>query len=380
MQNEYPEYKIEYHTVFEQASGISYLTWQLIRKLYLLGGSGGIITKLYNTFRQKSSSPNPIILKILSSGLDINCESRPSWIARRNEGRDEDSSAIFLIEHPLVARILANRGVPVFYIHGEIAAPDECVIPGITKCFVPLELTKERMVNCGAASESILVTGLLIEPELAKAAENNFSLRVARLNSNQPLTVAFFISQAYPKPHIDQIAAAVESVLGKGMKAIVFTGTEPNKMRQFRLIGTSRIDPPSRRPDSGKSLLHGFQDIQVITSKNRQEENQKTAELMSKIDVMVAASHERTNWAFGLGLPMFVLFPLIGTYAKQNFDFAFNQGVAYPLNTIENAKNLGDTLIQMRRENTLAKMVKRGFSVYSLSGARFITEHLVKLS
>lgn len=353
MQNEYPEYKIEYHTVFEQASSISYLTWQLIRKLYLLGGSGGIITKLYNTIRQKSSSPNPIILKILSSGLDINCE---------------DSSAIFLVEHPLVARILANRGVPVFYIHGEIAAPDECVIPGITKCFVPLELTKERMVNCGAASESILVTGLLIEPELAKAAEKNFDWRVARLNSNEPLTVAFFISQAYPKPHIDQIAAAVESVVGKGMKAIVFAGTEPLKARQMK----NRLDIIRERNPQFNS-----ENLKIVISNSRPEENRKTAELMSEVDIIVAASHERTNWAIGLGLPIFVLFPLIGTYAKKNFDFANDRGVAYPITNNDDAKNLGDRLNNLRERDTLKKLMQNGFPTYSLDGARFIADCVI---
>lgn len=327
--------------------------WRFVRKLYLLGGSGGIATKLYNMLRQKSASPGSLFIKILGSGLKIDYE---------------DTSAIYLVEHPLVARILANRGLPVFYIHGEIAAPEECVIPGITKCFVPLEFTKERMVGCGASPESIIVTGLVIEPELVSTVENNYNLRRARLNSNEPLTIAFFISQAYPKPHINKIMAAIKSVIEKGMKAIVFTGTESKKARQMK----NRLELIKEW-----NLQLNAENLKIIISNSRPAENQKTAELMGEIDVIVAASHERTNWAVGLGLPIFVLFPLIGTYAKQNFDFAFDRGVAYPITNNVDARNLGDRLNNLREQNILKEMMQNGFSTSSLEGARFIADCVI---
>jgi len=320
-----------------------------------LGGSGGIITRFYNAFRQKFAAPSPMLLKILGNGLPP-----VAWAS---------SSVIYLVEHPLVARILARKGLLVFYIHGEIAAPKECAIPDISpafagQCFVPLESTKEEMVNWGAKPESIIVTGLVIEPELLSGAKKSFNLRILRLTAKEPLTVAFFISQAYPKPHIAKIKACVESVISKGMKAIVFSGTDPNKARQFQRIWLARPIRPDR------------QNLQIIMSKNRQEENKKTAELMDKIDIMVAAAHERTNWAIGLGLPMFVLFPLIGTYAQRNFDFALKRGVAYPLKTREDAKNLGARIIELQINGSLAQMAKNGFSVYNLNGARAIAEFI----
>jgi len=304
-------------------------------------------------FRQKSASPSSIFITILGSGLKID---------------NEDTPAIYLVEHPLVARILANRGLPVFYIHGEIAAPEECVIPGITKCFVPLELTKERMVGCGATPESIIVTGLVIEPELVSTAENNYNLSRARLNTNEPLTIAFFISQAYPKPHINKIMAAVESVIRKGMKAIVFTWTEPKKARQMK----NRLDLISER-----NPKFNAENLKIIISNSRPAENQKMGEFMKEVDIIVAASHERTNWAVGLGLPIFVLFPLIGTYAKQNFDFAFDQGVALPIPKIEDASNLGDRLNKLCGRSILKEMMQNGFSTYSLDGARFIADYVI---
>ncbi|MDH5683061.1 MAG: hypothetical protein OEZ20_01120 [candidate division WOR-3 bacterium] len=353
LKTENPNLTVEYHNIFEVTSGISRLCWQVIKKFYLIGGSGGIVTKLYNFLRQKSAIPSPIFLKLLGSGLDNFLKG---------------FSGIVLIEHPLVARILANRNIPVFYIHGEIAAPKECAIPGKVITFVPLDWTKERLIALGVKPELIVVTGLLIEPELLKEAKKNFDLRLARLNSNQPLTIAFFISQAYPKEHITKIIAAVESIAEKGMKTIVFTGTSQNKAIEFQHQIESIIE---RNPQICS------ENIKVVMSKSRQEENQRTAELMSQIDVMVAAAHERTNWAVGVGLPMFVLYPLIGTYARPNFEFALNQGVSNPLKTIGDAKTLGDKLIRMHKNNTLIKMVQRGFSEYSLDGVQLTTRYLI---
>ena len=184
------------------------------------------------------------------------------------------------------------------------------------------------------------------------------------------MTVAFFISQAYPKPHIEKIIVGVESVIRKGMRAIVFTGTEPQKgqyiKKQLELILKRN---PQYKPESFK----------IIISNSRHEENQKTAEFISEVDIIVAASHERTNWAVGLGLPIFVLFPLIGTYAEQNFDFAFDREVAHPIRNLEAAKNLGEKLIEMHKAGTLSKMAKCGFSSYSLNGTEFIVDYLIKL-
>lgn len=349
LKTRYPQYKLEYHTVFDCISGGANFLWQLIRKLYCFGGSGGIITKFYNSVRQKLSAPSPIMLKRLSPGFNF----------------DTCSSTIFLVEHPLVARTLLAQGLSVFYIHGEIAAPKECAIRGITKCFVPLEFTKRIMVANGVKPESILVTGLLLEPELVNEAAINYNRRLARLKTNEPLTIAFFISQAYPRPHIEKIIVGVGSVLKNKMRAIVFTGTVPDKALKFKY-----------RLLRSKKEQTDWENLQVIMSKSRKEENQKTAELMSKIDIMVAAAHERTNWAVGLGIPMLVLFPLIGTYAEANYNFALNQGVAYPIKTIKDAKNLGEKIVEMRNRNILEGMAKRGFSIHKLDGAQTIAESL----
>lgn len=260
---------------------------------------------------------------------------------------------------------MANREEPIFYIHGEIAAPRECVIRGNVVICVPLDWTKERLIKLGVKPESIGVTSLLIEPELVKDAKKNFDLRISRLKSNEPLTVAFFISQAYPKFHITKIITAVESIVKREMKAIVFTGTDQNKANQIEYeLGKTRNRNPNK--------------IKLIMGKNRQDENHQTAKLMDQIDVMVAASHERTNWAVGLGIPILVLHPLIGTYAQQNYEFSLNQGVSYPIKTIEDAKTLGDTLTRMHKDKTIIKMATNGYSIYQLDGTQVIVDYLIQ--
>ncbi|MEO0093959.1 MAG: hypothetical protein ABIK67_06895 [candidate division WOR-3 bacterium] len=329
--------------------------WQVIKRFYLLGGYGGLITKFYNQFRQKLSVPSPTFLKLLSQGLKV---AVLNW------------RALFLAEHPLVARILANRGLKVFYIHGEIAAPRECAISDNVTIFVPLKSTKNQFVKFGVKPEAIVVTGLVIEPELLSDAEKNFNLRQARLNSNEPLTVAFFISQAYPRPHITKIFLAVESVVKDGMRAIVFTGTNPQKAALLQ----KRIELIRKRNHQINP-----KNIMVVQSKNRREENRKTAELMKCIDVIVAASHERTNWAVGLGIPMFVLFPLIGTYAQLNYSFLEECGVAFPLKNEEAAQNLGEQIIKLQKDKILWQAAAKGFGSYDNMGAHFIANFIHNL-
>lgn len=350
----YPNQEIEYYNIFEISAlnGLARVSWSWVKKLYFLGGYGGIFTKLYNLIREKSTRPNPIFLRLLSSGLDIFLKG---------------FTGIILVEHPLLAKVLTNLGFSVFYIHGEIAAPKECALFNNALTFVPLDATKQQLVKLGVKSESIIVTGLVVEPDLVRDAKENFALRVARLSSQQPLTVAFFISQAYPKPHIEKIITAVESVVKNGMRAIVFTGTLSNYAFHFK----NRLES-IRNCYSNKNIM-------IVQSRNRQEENEKTVCLAHKIDIMIAAAHERTNWAIGLGLPMFVPFPLIGTYAKLNYNFAQNLSVAEPILTIEDARNLGAKLIVMQKNNSLSQMAKNGFFVYPLTGARTIADYLIKL-
>ena len=193
------ETKIPSLTVLESSKGLSFFAWKGISFLYLMGGRGGPLTRFYNCFRRAQSavSTDSLTLKIL--GRDL-------------KRRLENFSGICLVAHPLVARILSPI-CRIWYLHGEIAAPTECVVKGAERIFVPLQETADRLIAGGADSRAIVVTGLVVEPDLVKTKERAFSERIERLRRDQRLTVGFFTSGAYPREHVAKIVAGVKSVV-----------------------------------------------------------------------------------------------------------------------------------------------------------------------
>lgn len=345
----------------QESKGLSFLSWKLVAGLYLLGGRDGISTKLYNWLRQSQTeiSADSTIIKIL--GRDL-------------KRAYKDFDGICLVEHPLVATIL-GKVCRTWYIHGEIAAPPECAIGGIEKIFVPLRETKDKLISFGADPETIVVTGLMIEPGLVDSAEKSFHSRLKRIESNQPLTVGFFTSGAYPKEHMKKILWGAKSVIDQKMRAIIFAGTNPKKFewfkKQMKKWGFEFVEDTD---DDVKEEQNG--DVRLVTRKTRQADTQRAVELLPDIDVFVSASHERTNWAVGLGLPMFVLFPLIGTFASLNFDFAQRQKVAYPLDSLEKARNLGKIISELRENGQLTQLAQNGFGVHKINGVHEAASHL----
>lgn len=349
------EQKLIYRTVFEESDGFSLLAWKLVQRFYFIGGKGGIRTKLYNWLRatQTDTSSDSWFLKIL--GRDLRTKYK-------------DFKGICLVEHPIVARIM-GKVCRTWYVHGEIAAPPECAIEGVEKIFVPLEETKDKLISCGSAPQSIIVTGLMIEPGLVENAEKSFQERLKRIESNEPMTIGFFTSGAYPKEHLKKILWGAKSVIEHKMRAIIFTGTSPSKFEWFKKEmkkwGVQVVEDRGEVSGKGKEG-----DVLLVTRKTRQADTQRAVELLPQIDAFVSASHERTNWAVGLGLPMFVLFPLIGTFASLNFEFAQRQKVAYPLDSLEKAKTLGKIITELRQTGQLTQMAQNGFGVHKINGAR----------
>ena len=349
-------------TVFQKSKGLSLLSWKLVAGLYVLGGKGGITTKLYNRLRQRQTEPSgdSILIKLL--GRDL-------------KGAYHDFKGICLVEHPIVARILADV-CRTWYIHGEIAAPPECAIKGIEKIFVPLEETKDRLVSFGVDPNAIVVTELMIEPGLVESAEKSFEDRLKRIESNEHLTVGFFTSGAYPKEHMKKILWGARSVIDQKMRAIIFAGTRPKKFEWFKKqMKNWGVEIVVDRGEGSEKEASG--NVLLVTRKTRQADTQRAVELLPQIDVFVSASHERTNWAVGLGIPMFVLFPLIGTFASLNFEFAQRQKTAYPLDSLEKAKDLGKTIIELRQNGQLTQMAQNGFGVHKINGVHEATSPLL---
>lgn len=313
-----------------QVSGIG---WQIARSLYRLGGRGGIWTTLYNRLRAKR--PNRLLLRILKS---------------RETTRFKKDKAFVLTDHPLISHILAPF-CPVAYLHGEIAAPPVCAIPAARSIFVPLQETAEQLITFGVSPDVLRVTGLVIEPELLKDADAGFQSRLERLATNKPLNIGFFLSGASPKPHSNTILIAARSVLNSGLHPFIFCGVDYQTA----------------------NWLKGKLNCPVYVFPSYPEETIATARLLPQIDLFVAATHERTNWALGLGIPMFAILPHIGPFAPLNFEFAKNQGVCLPL---ENAEKFGSYLLTLRAHGKLRQMAQNGWGKYPINGAQKIAELL----
>lgn len=329
----------DYHSVPELCSGASGLAWRTAHAIYRVGGQGGLRTTLYNRLRPPHARP---------SGLQL------SLLGRDMRQYLSGYEGICLVDHPLLAHILAPV-CRVAYIHGEIAAPEITAVPGAWRTFVPLETTRQKLLAAGCESSAVTVTGLMIEPDLVAAASASYQARLLRLESDRPLVAGLFLSGARPKPHVSRLIAAVESLARSGHRSFIFPGPGESVAAEMRTA--------LRRRGVPEDSCH------VVSSRGRNDETRRTAELLPSLDVMVAAAHERTNWAVGIGLPMFALLPHIGPFARENYEFAAAQGVCLPLTSQRAAAELGSTLDGLRGDGGLPAMSRAGWGKYAINGA-----------
>ncbi len=335
-------------------SGTSKHAWKLARSLYYVGAHGGILTSIYNRLR-KGGKPSPLQLAILGSSLRKRLTGFPG---------------ICLVEHPLVAHILAPV-CKTAYLHGEITAPPVAAVPEAWRTFVPLESTADALVALGVKRSALTVTGLVIEPKLITQAEHAFMNRLDHYRSAQPLTIGFFTSGAYPNPHVDRIIAGAKSCWETGYRPIIFAGWD---LKRAKYLARKLQD--AGVPVINIKYLFSGQPI-FITAPDRRKETALLAKVFSQLDIMVAACHERTNWAIGLGLPMFALLPNIGPFAPLNYWFATKQGVCRPIRTILDAEQLGLTVSELRRAGQLRQIAETGLGKHATSGAESIARTLL---
>jgi len=331
----------------ELCAGTSGLAWRLARLGYKLGSRGGVATWLYNHLRSPAARPSGLQLSLLGSSL------RKTFAGY--EG-------ICLVDHPLLAQILAPV-CRVAYLHCEIAAPGLSAVPAAWRTFVPLESTRRKLLAAGCRPSAVHVTGLVVEPELADKAESAFAARLARFDSDQPLTAGFFASGAEPRPHAVSITTAAASVTLAGHKAIIAWGTG--------MLKAAKVQMALRR----QWAVEGS--TRVIWARTRQASTSAVAKVLPDIDLIVTAAHERTNWTVGLGLPMFALLPNIGPFAAANFAFASEQGTCLPLATTADAAGLGEKIDKLRREGRLVAMARNGWGKHTINGAETIARSLL---
>jgi hypothetical protein len=332
--------------VFALSKGISLMAWKMIRRLYVWGGQGGVITFFYSLLRRFTGSGGGGLMHSLL-GRDLR-----SYLA--------GYARPVVVAHPILARILSSQN-KVIYQHGELAAPAEAMPRGCHKILVPLKETAQEFGKRGIAPEVMVVTGQCIETGFLPSAETAFEARLGRLSGDAPLHAALFSSGAYPANHLRQLGLAAVSLIQSGHHVYFYVGRSEKVADRFaRYFARKKI-----KVGSGVS---GEERLRMITSRDRRDENEKVARVLHNLDFFVAPAHERTNWTVGLGLPQFILTPHIGSYAPLNSAMALKQGAAVEFDAQLKPEDLGRAVGIMRSEGRLKIMARNGFGKYPRSG------------
>jgi hypothetical protein len=332
--------------VFTETSGLSRAAWGLARSVYERGGRNPALAALYNRLRTHGDYNR--------GGTLQNVMSRP---LRR---RYDDDPAPLVVAHPVLAAVLKDRR-SLFYQHGEIAAPRESWVRGLHRTIVPTGATADAFVAAGIEAESLFVSGLCIEPGLVAQADGAFSSRLERLSGSDPLCGAFFSSGAEPRAHVEALAAAAASVVSAGGRALVFA-------RRGGALAGRLAQTPGAEPRPTQILHDG-----------RLELNELTRTWFGDFDYLVAPSHERTHWALGLGLPMFIVGPSVGSFAPLNREALLAGGVARDLEDKRAASVIYAALENLRRRGALQAMAEAGWGRFDTRGFHNIAEMLQSL-
>jgi hypothetical protein len=104
-----------------------------------------------------------------------------------------------------------------------------------------------------------------------------------------------------------------------------------------------------------------------------------TARLFDRFDYFVAPSHERSNWALGLGLPMFVVDPPLGSFSPLNREFVLAASVATILAGRAESLDFGGKLGELRARGGLAEMARAGWGRFDIRGFVNIAQFLQSL-
>ncbi len=351
------------YSVFDHASGLTLKLWQLVRFLYSHSGKNTFINRLYKQLRQKNSyEKDSILIKLL--GMQLNKQFY-------------QNSKPLLVAHPLLVSIL-RKHTKVSYQHGELITPHEAVVSGAKKVYVPIKSAGQPFLS-KYKKEQIIVTGLCIEPSIRQIAESAFHARMKRFEDETSLTGCFISSGAEPKHHVEAIVHAVVShLLNKG-KAFVFVKKDGLLEKSIHAI-LPIIDSTALKINSLANLSDTLPKLTIVQFNNRQNENKFTSHFFHQFDFFMSPSHERSNWAVGLGLPMFIADPAIGPFSPLNRKFLLDSQTAHPIKNNSEAIAFALLLKKMHIEKQIKQMACNGWDKYPIDGFKKIVHNISKES
>jgi len=347
--------------VFGISSGLSLRIWQSANILYRIGSQGGLAGFFYKAFRQRR--------KASSRGFG------EYFMGRHIRRYIEKHPYPTLVAHPILVPLISDL-VPAYYQHGEIAVPREALVDGCKAIFVPLEESYKGMKKSIDERTRVLTSGLCIERDLMEKAEQYFADRIRRIKGEAELTGGFFSSGAEPRAHVEKIIYGLRSLADSHHRALVFCKAGGRLEERLRRMDT-RIFSADKFPEDIRGAIDRCR-IVALQYDSREEEEALTARIFGHFDFFVAPSHERTNWAVGLGIPMFILHPIIGTFSPLNRKFLLEKGVAFELTEDREANELGHMVSKLQHNGSLEAAARRGYGSYKLNGFETIAQFLIE--
>lgn len=326
--------------------------WRLARWLYTRGSSRGGSRPLYSRLRRclPFDRPSPL-LRWLGAPL---ARARPA--APRS----------LLVSHPLVVAMLPPDA-RIYYQHGELAVPREALLQGPHHVLVPDQNAASVFLKAGFAPEKVLVTGLCIEPPLVAQASTAYPARKQRLASDIPLTGAFLSSGAEPRLHVHALVEAAVSAVSSGGGVMLIARLDgefhAHAVTTFAARGLPLVLADAEAAAAPKSTERAT----LYVYRTRRALQHITAQRFPLWDYFCAPPHERSHWALGLGLPMFIVDPPIGTFAPLNRERLLAEGVAEALSP-DAGSSFAARLNAMRADGTLIGMAEAGWGRYNING------------
>jgi hypothetical protein len=351
---------LEFCDAAELSSGLAGLAWKGVNWLYRHGSSGGPISGFYARLRRGGDYSK----QQLSLGV----------LARDLRKRFMIETSPLIVSHPILVAALAGRP-NLIYQHGELVAPTESLVPGATMILVPTPQIAELFRLSGYSKEQLFISELCIEPSLVAIAADAYRLRQERATRGIPLTGLFLSSGAEPSQHVKHIIESITSCLRDSITVLALVRKGGRLDTELRAACEAARFELLNDPDPG-SVSSAAPQCRLLSFRSREEESKMLSAAISRADFLVGPSHERTNWAVGLGLPMFVLTPCIGPYAPLNLHLLLESGTARVLRSTQDARRLGETVTKLRESGQMAQMAEAGWGRYRLDGFKRIADFL----
>jgi hypothetical protein len=333
-----------------------------VRWLYRRGASPGLLSRLYATLRRSND------YNVDSFGLRL--------LGRSLRAQYHDAQLPLVVSHPILVGVFRDRP-GLIYQHGELIAPPESVVRGAEVVIVPTESCAEPFLRAGYSRDSILVSGLCIEPALVKQADSAVEIRRTRIAGSGPLTGAFYSSGAEPNQHVESIITTALAHATGGGRAII-VAERGRRLASLAVRSFARAGVGLARISSSDLIPVDLPAALLVEFASRREETTLTARLFPSYDFLVSPAHERSNWGVGLGLPFFILEPCIGPFAPLNRQLLLDHGVAFDLTSTEQAASSAERIATLRNRGKLLQMAESGWGKYRIDGFARIGDFLAE--